>query len=81
MVSELQMRWLLWAFVVFVTMRCLLSLSILLRDRLQDLLVQHVKRQQIESQKKKRIMELREKIRAKKAAAQAEIEAKAKKAA
>jgi len=81
MISELQMRWLLWAFVVFVAMRCLLSLSILLRDRLQDLLVQHVKKQQIESQKKKRIMELREKIRGKKAEAQAEIEAKKKKAA
>jgi len=67
--------------VVFVAMRCLLSLSILLRDRLQDLLVQHVKKQQIESQKKKRIMELREKIRGKKAEAQAEIEAKKKKAA
>jgi len=81
MVSEFQMQWLLWAFVVFVAMRCLLSLSILLRDRLQDLLVQHVKKQQIESQKKKRIMELREKIRGKKAEAQAEIEAKKKKAA
>ena len=67
MISELQMRWLLWALVVFVALRCLLSLSILLRDRLQDLLVQHVKKQQIEAQKRKRIIELREKIRAKKA--------------
>ena len=67
MISELQLRWLLWSIVVFVTMRCLLSLSILLRDRLQDLLVQHVKKQQIESQKRQRIKELREKIRAKKA--------------
>ena len=67
MVSELQLRWLLWSIVVFIAMRCLLSLSILLRDRLQDLLVQHVKKQQIESQKRHRIKELREKIRAKKA--------------
>ena len=67
MVSELQLRWLLWSIVVFIAMRCLLSLSILLRDRLQDLLVQHVKKQQIESQKRQRIKELREKIRAKKA--------------
>jgi len=80
MVSEFQMQWLLWAFVVFVAMRCLLSLSILLRDRLQDLLVQHVKKQQIESQKRQRITELREKIRAKKASL-VESVAKEKKAA
>ena len=47
-------------------------MSILLRDRLQDLLVTHVKRAQIEAQKKRRIFELREKIRAKKAKAAAE---------
>ena len=81
MISELQMRWLLWAFVVFVAMRCLLSLSILLRDRLQDLLVQHVKKQQIESQKRQRILELQEKIRAKKNASFEESGAKEKKAA
>jgi hypothetical protein len=72
MLSELQLRWALWAIVVFITLRCLLSMSILLRDRLQDLLVAHVKRAQIEAQKKRRIFELREKIRAKKAKAAAE---------
>ena len=72
MISELQLRWALWAIVVFITLRCLLSMSILLRDRLQDLLVAHVKRAQIEAQKKRRIFELREKIRAKKAKAAAD---------
>jgi len=41
-------------------------MSTLLRDRLQKLLVAHVKKAQIEGQKKRRIVELREKIRAKK---------------
>lgn len=80
MISELQWKWLLWALVVFVAMRCLISLSILLRDRLQGLLVQHVKKQQIESQKRQRIKELRDKIRAKKAS-QVESVVKEKKAA
>jgi len=44
-------------------------MSTLLRDRLQELLVAHVKKAQIEGQKKRRIVELREKIRAKKAKA------------
>ena len=39
---------------------------------MQDLLVAHVKRAQIEAQKKRRIFELREKIRAKKAKAAAD---------
>jgi hypothetical protein len=53
-----------------------MSLSILLKDRLQDLLIAHVKRQQIESKKRQRIAELREKIRAKKAADAPEPEVK-----
>ena len=67
MISELQLRWALWAFVVFISLQCLLSMATLLRDRLQDLLIAHVKRAQIEAQKRRRINELREKIRAKKA--------------
>ncbi len=47
-------------------------MSTLLRDRLQELLVAHVKRAQIEGQKKRRIFELREKIRDKKAKAAAD---------
>ena len=74
MFDELPVRWLLWAIVVFVALRCLIALAILLRDRLQDLLIAHVKKEQIESQKRARIRELREKIRAKKATAAAVAE-------
>ena len=56
-------------------------MSTLLRDRLQELLVAHVKRAQIEAQKKRRIFELREKIRAKKAKAAAEAAMAAEKVA
>ena len=56
-------------------------MSTLLRDRLQELLVAHVKRSQIEGQKKRRIFELREKIRAKKAKAAAEAALAAEKVA
>lgn len=56
-------------------------MSTLLRDRLQDLLVAHVKRAQIEAQKKRRIFELREKIRAKKAKAAADAAMAAEKVA
>ncbi len=74
MTNELPLRWILWVIVFFLTMRCLISMSILLRDRLQGLLIEHVKKQQIESQKRQRILELREKIRIKKAnAAEADI--------
>lgn len=77
MTNELPLRWILWVLVFFLTMRCLISMSILLRDRLQGLLIEHVKKQQIESQKKKRISELREKIRIKKAiAAEADLSEK-----
>ncbi len=67
MISEIPVAWIVWGIVVFVALRSLMSLSILLRDRLQGLLIAHVKKQQIESQKRERIKELREKIRAKKA--------------
>ncbi len=75
--NELPLRWIVWALVFFLAMRCLISMSILLRDRLQGLLVEHVKKQQLEAQKRQRIFELREKIRAKKAhAEEAEIQEK-----
>ena len=69
MISELPVHWIVWAIVVLIAMRCLTSMATLLRDRLQALLVAHVKKQQAESMKRRRIIELREKIRAKKAAA------------
>jgi hypothetical protein len=47
-----------------------------LRDRLQGLLVAHAKRQQIEAMKRHRIKELRESIRAKKAARKSSDEKK-----
>ena len=65
--SEIPIQWILWAIVFFVAMRCLISLSTTLRDRLQLLLVDHVKKQQMESKKRQRISELRGKIREKKA--------------
>ena len=75
--NEIPLRWILWVLVFFLTMRCLISISILLRDRLQGLLIEHVKKQQLESQKRQRILELREKIRIKKAnAAEADISEK-----
>ncbi len=67
MFSEITIAWVVWGIVVFIALRSLISLAILLRDRLQGLLIAHVKKQQIESQKRQRIKELREKIRAKKA--------------
>jgi len=72
MFSEPPIRWIVWGIVVFVALRSLISLAIKLRDRLQSLLVEHVKKQQIESQKRQRIKELREKIRAKKANAESD---------
>ena len=76
MISEIPLRWVIWAIVVFVALRCLIAMAILLRDRLQDLLVAHVKRQQVEAKKRVRIRELREKIRAKKASAAVAAEIK-----
>ncbi|HUP77240.1 MAG TPA: hypothetical protein VM260_01675 [Pirellula sp.] len=70
MLSEPPIRWIVWGIVVFVALRSLISLAIKLRDRLQSLLVEHVKKQQMESQKRQRIKELREKIRSKKANAE-----------
>lgn len=49
-----------------------MSLAKRLREHLQGLLIEHVKRQQIESKKRKRINELREIIRKRKAASAAE---------
>lgn len=72
MLSEPAFRWIVWGIVVFVALRSLISLAIKLRDRLQSLLVEHVKKQQLESQKRERIKELREKIRAKKANAESD---------
>ena len=80
MTSDLPQYWIVWAIVVLIAMRCLISMATLLRDRLQGLLVAHVKKQQIESMKRQRIMELREKIRAKKAASEI-VEMKEKRAA
>ncbi len=67
MIGDTPFRWILWALVFYVAMRSLISTAILLRDRLQGLLVAHVKQQQVDAQKRKRIQELREKIRIKKA--------------
>jgi hypothetical protein len=66
MFSEQALRWMVGAVAFFIAMRCLLSLSGLLREHLKQLLVNHVKKQQIELLKKQRIREFREKIRAKK---------------
>lgn len=68
--SEIPIQWIVWGIVFFVAMRCLITLSTKLRERLQSLLQSHVKKQQIESQKRHRINELRGKIREKKANAE-----------
>ena len=68
--SELPIQWIVWGIVFFITMRCLITLSTMLRDRLQALLVAHVKNQQVKSKKRQRINELRGKIREKKANAE-----------
>ncbi len=73
--SEQTFRWIIQALAIYVAMRCLMSLAKRLRERLQGLLIEHVKRQQIESKKRKRIDELREMIRRRKAASAADEEA------
>lgn len=73
MFSELPFRWIILAAAIYVAMRCLMSMAKRLREQLQGLLVEHVKRQQIESKKRRRIEELREMIRKRKAAAASEI--------
>ena len=77
MLSEFPWQWMIVTVAAYVALRCIMSLGTRLRDHLQGLLVEHVKRQQIESKKKKRIQELREAIRKKKAAALEESERKA----
>jgi len=81
MFSEQTIRLIVWAIVVFITLRTLLGSAIMLRDRLQGLLMEYIKKQQIESQKRKRITELREKIRAKKTTAEVVVAMKEKKVA
>ena len=58
MISDIPVQWIVWALVFLIAMRSLISMSILLRDRLQALLVEHVRKQQVESQKRQRIKEL-----------------------
>jgi hypothetical protein len=77
MSSELAIRLFFYAIGFVVAMKCLMSLADLLREHLQGLLVAHVKRQQIEALKRKRIAELRDKIRAKKAESEMEHSKKA----
>ena len=81
MFGELSVRWIVWAIIVFVALRSLASLSIMLRDRLQGLLVDYIKLQQAESQKRQRIKELREKIRVRKSEVSAQMETEVRKAA
>jgi hypothetical protein len=66
MLNELPIHWLVWGIAAYVSMKCAISLATILKDRLQALLVEHVKKQQIESLKRRRISELRDKIRQKK---------------
>ncbi len=57
---------LIWGVATFVAVRCIMTMSTLLRDRLQGLLVNYVQRQRLDMHKKRRIRELRMKIREKK---------------
>ena len=76
MLTDLPIKWILCCVAVFVALSCIMSLATLLKERLHGLLVEHVKRQQIESKKRQRITELREKIRSKKSKESSEIEVK-----
>ena len=77
MLTDFPVRWIVFGIALLVAMQCLMSMATLLRDRLQGLLLSHVKRQQIESKKRNRIQELREAIRAKKEAAKNEDKSRA----
>ncbi len=77
MLNEPTLRWIACGIVLLVALQCLTSIATALRDRLQGLLVAHVKRQQIEARKRQRIKELRETIREKKAARKSSNEKKA----
>ena len=77
MLSELPIQWIVCGIALFVAMQCLMSMATLLRERLQGMLIAHVKRKQIEALKQQRIQELRETIRAKKATATSANEKKA----
>lgn len=81
MPSEQFLKWGLSLIACYIAMRCLISLSEVLREHLKGLLIAHVKRQQIEMRKRQRIAELKEKIRAKKAAAESTTHVQIRKAA
>lgn len=65
--EDFPIRWAIWGLAFYIAFRCLLSMTQRLNDRLQGLLSDYILRQRIEMHKKKRILELRERIRAKKA--------------
>jgi predicted exporter len=77
MLNELPLQWIGCGIVVLVTLKCLTSMATARRDRLQGLLVAHLKRQQMEAMKRQRIKELRESIRARNAARKSSDETKA----
>jgi heme exporter protein D len=77
MLNELPLQWIAYGIVLLVTLKCLTSMATARRDRLQGLLVSHAKRQQMEAMKRQRIKELRESIRAKKAARKSSDETQA----
>jgi hypothetical protein len=76
--SDFPVTWLVAIAACYVAVRSLIALANRRREDLQGLLSAHVKRARVESLKKRRIRELREKIRAKKAM---EKEAETRKAA
>lgn len=77
MLNALSLRWIVCGIVLLVTLKYLMSMAIMLRDRLQGLLVAHVNRQRIEALKRQRIQEHRETLRAKKAAQESSDEKRA----
>ncbi|MEI7460864.1 MAG: hypothetical protein WCK15_15750 [Pirellula sp.] len=77
MLNELTLRWIACGIVLLVTLQCLTSIATALRNRLQGLLVAHLRRQQIEAMKRQRIKEFRESIRAKKEVRKSSDEKKA----
>jgi hypothetical protein len=77
MLDDLPLRWIAFCIVLLVTLQCLMSMATVLRDRLQGLLVAHVKRQQREALERQRTEEHRETLRAKKAAQESSDEKRA----
>jgi predicted Holliday junction resolvase-like endonuclease len=67
--ESISWSWVVWGLVVLLAIRGLIRMSKDLRERLQQLLVDYVKEQKQEANRKRKIMEIRDKFRRMKEAA------------